>query len=323
MTSPVLSATNLGRVFRVGRGFSKAELHALSDVSLTCEQGKSLGVLGESGCGKTTLNRLLLDLDQPTDGEIAFRGKALNKMTRHERREYRRSVQPVFQNPFSSLSPRMKVRNIISEPLRAATDMTRTQIDERVDESLTSVGLQPRDGERLPNQFSGGQRQRIAIARAISSQPSLLLLDEPVSSQDISVRAQILNLLKGLQNTLGMGSLFISHDIATVRFMCDDVIVIYLGRIVEKGPASKICNTPDHPYTRALLAATLPADPDKHTGELKPIGEIPSPLNPPQGCAYHPRCPFAKDICRTTRPELKGPDDGTLTACHMTHAEDW
>ncbi|MCI5078111.1 oligopeptide/dipeptide ABC transporter ATP-binding protein [Oricola sp.] len=323
MSEPVLSTRGLGRVFRVRGHDGPAELHALSEIEITCHPGRSLGVLGESGCGKTTLNRILLALDKPTTGEVAFRGKALGSLSRREMRDYRRSVQPVFQNPFSSLNPRMRVKHIVAEPLVAATGMSRADIRARVAEVLSAVGLPPEDGERFPNQFSGGQRQRIAIARAISSSPQLLLLDEPVSSQDISIRAQILNLLKELQEDFGIGSVFVSHDLATVRFMCDEVIVIYLGRIVEHGPVGKICETPDHPYTRALLAAALPADPDRQEAGIKPIGEIPSPLDPPAGCAYHPRCPFARDICKAERPRLTDPGDGSQVACHMTHAKDW
>ena len=323
MSEAILSTRGLGRVFRV-RGHGRAtELHALSDIEIACHPGRSLGVLGESGCGKTTLNRILLALDQPTYGEVAFMGKPLRALSSTEIRAYRRAVQPVFQNPFSSLNPRMKVKHIVAEPLIAATGMSRAEIRARVAEVLSAVGLAPEDGERYPNQFSGGQRQRIAIARAISSSPKLLLLDEPVSSQDISIRAQILNLLKELQEDFGIGSVFVSHDLATVRFMCDEVIVIYLGRVVEQGPVGKICETPDHPYTRALLAAALPADPDRQESSIKPIGEIPSPFDPPAGCAYHPRCPFARDICRTERPILADSGDGGRVACHMTHAEDW
>ncbi|MFZ2102654.1 MAG: oligopeptide/dipeptide ABC transporter ATP-binding protein [Oricola sp.] len=323
MTEPVLSTRGLGRVFRVRGHHGMAELHALSDIEIACHAGRSLGILGESGCGKTTLNRILLMLDRPSSGEVAFRGKPLGMLTPQERRDYRRSVQPVFQNPFSSLNPRMTIRRIVAEPLEASTGMSRADIRKRVDEVLSAVGLSPEDGARYPGQFSGGQRQRIAIARAISSSPQLLLLDEPVSSQDISIRAQILNLLKELQEDFGMGSVFVSHDLATVRFMCDEVIVIYLGRVVEQGPVGKICETPDHPYTRALLAAALPADPDRQERGTKPIGEIPSPIDPPSGCAYHPRCPFAKEVCRVTRPLAKDPGDGSRVACHMIHAEDW
>ena len=215
MSEAILSTRGLGRVFRVRGHGGATELHALSDIEIACHPGKSLGVLGESGCGKTTLNRILLALDQPTSGEVAFMGKPLGALSSSEMKAYRRVVQPVFQNPFSSLNPRMKVKHIVAEPLIAATGMSRAEIRARVAEVLSAVGLAPEDGERFPNQFSGGQRQRIAIARAISSSPKLLLLDEPVSSQDISIRAQILNLLKELQEDFGIGSVFVMLDART------------------------------------------------------------------------------------------------------------
>ena len=316
--TPILSARALGRTFRTKGG----DLHALSDISISCAPGKSIGVVGESGCGKTTLNRLLLFLDRPTQGEVLFKGTALHQLDSEGRRAYRRAVQPVFQNPYSSLNPRMRTRRIIAEPLRASGDMSRAQVEARVDEVLEQVGLSASVGDRLPSEFSGGQRQRIAIARALASRPELLLLDEPVSSQDISIRAQILNILKDLQQDYGLATLFVSHDLATVRFMCDEVVVIYLGRIVERGPAAKICTRPDHPYTRALLAAALPADPDAPRAETAPMGELPSPLNPPKGCAYHTRCPFAQAICKTQPPAEQATAEGSV-ACHMVQADTW
>ena len=318
MTDAVLETRGLGRVFKVRKG----ELHALTDVSLACIAGQSLGIVGESGCGKTTLNRLLLMLDNPTSGEILFKGKNLATLSANERSAYRRAVQPVFQNPYSSLNPRMKVRRIIAEPLAAGGTMSRQEISDRVGEVLQQVGLPPEAAERLPSEFSGGQRQRIAIARALASKPELLLLDEPVSSQDISIRAQILNIIKDLQDEYQLATLFISHDLATVRFMCDEVVVIYLGRVMERGPAAKICTAPDHPYTRALLASSLPADPDAPEQETQPMGELPSPLNLPSGCVYHTRCPFAREVCKREKPDLRETGDGAV-ACHMTQTEGW
>lgn len=315
---PILSAENLGRTFKVKGG----ALHALADITLSCTKGKSIGIVGESGCGKTTLNRLLLMLDRPTTGTIRFKGTPLNTLTRDGQRAYRRAVQPVFQNPYSSLNPRMSTRRIIAEPLRATGALGRSEIDDRVHEVLTQVGLTASVADRLPSEFSGGQRQRIAIARALASKPELLLLDEPVSSQDISIRAQILNIIKDLQCDYGLATLFVSHDLATVRFMCDEVVVIYLGRVVERGPAAKICAQPDHPYSRALLAAALPADPDAPETDTPPMGELPSPLSPPTGCAYHTRCPFAQPICKITRPQEQPRAAGSV-ACHMVHDPAW
>ncbi|SMH38911.1 ABC transporter ATP-binding protein [Maritimibacter sp. HL-12] len=315
----ILSTHALGRTFRTRGG----PLHALSDVSIDCMPRHSLGVVGESGCGKTTLNRLILMLDTPTEGEVRFKGKPLRMLSVAERRAYRRAVQPVFQNPYSSLNPRLRVRRIIREPLAANTDLSGPQIDARVDEVLEAVGLTARDANRLPAEFSGGQRQRIAIARALASKPELMLLDEPVSSQDISIRAQILNVLTELRDEYGLATLFVSHDLATVRFMCDEVVVIYLGRIVEHGPANLICTAPRHPYTQALLAATLPADPDAPAMAVPPEGEIPSPLAPPPGCAYHTRCPFAREICRSVRPRAEADEAGGAVACHMVNQGGW
>lgn len=311
MNTVILDAQNVERTFATRGG----PLHALSDISLACLAGQSLGLVGESGCGKTTLNRLLLALDKPTAGRVRFKGQDLVKLSRSDKLSYRLAVQPVFQNPYSSLNPRMQVRRIIGEPL-VVSGMAKSAINERVDEVLTQVGLSPEVGDRLPVEFSGGQRQRIAIARALASRPELLLLDEPVSSQDISIRAQILNILKDLQEEYGLATLFVSHDLATVRFMCDEVAVMYLGRIVETGPADRICSMPDHPYTRALLSATLPLDPDA-VANTPPIGELPSPLNPPSGCAYHTRCPNAEDVCRTEQPILRKTETGTV-ACHLS-----
>ena len=318
MTDAILSATGAGRTFETRGG----RVHALADVDLACVPGRSLGVVGESGCGKTTLTRLLLGLDAPTSGEVRFRGTPITALKGAERKAYRRAVQPVFQNPYSSLNPRLTVGRIVGEPLEVAAEMPRRQRHERVAEVLTAVGLSPDDAARAPAHFSGGQRQRIAIARAIASKPDLLILDEPVSSQDISIRAQILNLLKDLRDAYGLATLFVSHDLATVRFMCDEVLVIYLGRVVERGSGETICTAPRHPYTRALLAAALPPDPGAPVADV-PRGEVPSPLNPPPGCPYHRRCPVAKELCAAERPALLPVPDGGAAACHMVHAEEW
>lgn len=321
MTGAILSARNLGRVFSVRHRGRKQDLHAVSDLDMDLMPGKTLGVVGESGCGKTTLNRMLLLLDTPTTGAVLFNGADCAGLTPEARQEFRRAVQPVFQNPFSSLDPRMRVGQIIAEPLSTIPGMTRQAIALRVGEVLEAVGLKATDARRFPNEFSGGQRQRIAIARAIASKPKVLMLDEPVSSQDISIRAQILNILKDLQDEYGLGCIFISHDLATVRFMADDVIVMYLGRVVERGTARAICTSPSHPYTKALLAAALPPDPDAPQAELPPQGEIPSPLDPPPGCPYHTRCPLRFDRCDKERPAMHPTPHGGAAACHLLDPE--
>lgn len=321
MSETILSASGLGRVFKVRHKGKDQDLHAVTDLDLTLEAGRTLGVVGESGCGKTTLNRMLLLLDHPSEGEVRFRGKPAGELTSAEKREFRRAVQPVFQNPFSSLDPRMRVGKIIAEPLATIAGMSKAERDNRVGEVLEAVGLRAEDAHRFPNEFSGGQRQRIAIARAIASKPEVLMLDEPVSSQDISIRAQILNILKDLQDEYGLGCVFISHDLATVRFMAHDVIVMYLGRVIERGSAEAICTTPSHPYTKALLAAALPPDPDALPPELPPQGEIPSPLDPPSGCAYHTRCPLKMDVCEKKRPAMLAAPHGGHAACHLLDPE--
>ncbi len=321
MSGAILSARGLSRVFKVKHNGRQQDLHAVTEVDLDLLPGRTLGVVGESGCGKTTLNRLLLLLDTPTTGQVQFHGEPSTTLSPQAKREFRRAVQPVFQNPFSSLDPRMRVGSIIAEPLSTITDLTRQQIEDRVGEVLEAVGLRREDARRFPNEFSGGQRQRIAIARAIASRPRVLMLDEPVSSQDISIRAQILNILKDLQDEYGLGCVFISHDLATVRFMADDVIVMYLGRIIERGSAEAICTTPSHPYTRALLAAALPPDPDAPPPDLPPQGEIPSPLDPPPGCPYHTRCPLRFDRCSSVRPPMFAAPHGGAAACHLLDPE--
>ena len=321
MSAGILSARGLGRVFKVRHNGRQQDLHAVTDVDIDLLPGRTLGIVGESGCGKTTLNRLLLLLDTPTTGEVLFRGEAAATLSPQAQREFRRAVQPVFQNPFSSLDPRMRVGAIIAEPLSTIAGLTRRQVEERASEVLEAVGLQPADARRYPNEFSGGQRQRIAIARAIASRPQVLMLDEPVSSQDISIRAQILNILKDLQDEYGLGCIFISHDLATVRFMADDVVVMYLGRVIERGSAEAICKAPSHPYTRALLAAALPPDPDAPQPDLPPQGEIPSPLDPPPGCPYHTRCPLRFDRCHQVRPPMFPSPHGGMAACHLLDPE--
>ncbi|MGQ9427376.1 ABC transporter ATP-binding protein [Gilvimarinus sp. F26214L] len=302
--SAILSARGLSRHFEVDGG----TLKAVSNVDLEIFPRETLAVVGESGCGKSTLSRLLLALTPPTSGSLCFDGRNTAEMSREEWRRFRREVQPVFQNPYASLNPRMRVEGIVAEPLRVAgsgADRSRKEVKRRVGEALEATGLSASDGEKYPHQFSGGQRQRIAIARAIISRPRLIVLDEPVSSQDISIQAQILNLLKDLQDALGISYLFIAHDLATVRFMSDRLAVMYLGKVVESGPCEVVFAEPFHPYTRALLASALP----EHPGDRQTIpglyGEIPSPLHPPAGCRFHTRCPAAVPECSNSEPSLQ------------------
>ncbi len=316
MTAPLLEAKELSQHFSVKRGFlERGIVRAVDGISLELRAGETLGLVGESGCGKTTLMRLLLNLLIPSEGRIQFKDRDLQSLSEPERREYRRAVQPVFQNPFSSLDPRMRVERIISEPLRVNTSLGKIAVAERVSEVLHMVGLHAGDAEKYPHEFSGGQRQRIAIARALASEPQIMILDEAVSSQDISIRAQILNLLKDLKARFSLSYLFVAHDLATMRYMSDRIAVMYLGKIVETGTSEAVCTRPLHPYTQALFDACLPDDPDA-VAKVPPLsGEVPSPLDPPSGCRFRTRCPHARAECAIGEPALKKVAHGHQVAC--------
>jgi oligopeptide/dipeptide ABC transporter ATP-binding protein len=306
-----------GNVFRRRTGTVKA----VDGISINIMPGETYSLVGESGCGKTTTSRMLLMADQPTEGNIYFDDRPMNQFSGAERRNFKASVQAVFQDPWSSLNPRMRVDHIVSEPLITHQRLSRSAVRAQVQELLQVVGLHPFHAERYPHEFSGGQRQRIAIARALSTRPKLIVLDEPVSALDVSIRAQILNLLKELQSTYELSYLLIAHNLATVRYMSHTVGVMYLGKIVEEAPPIELFTNAQHPYTRALISASLPAHPRRQREEIVLTGEVPSPLNPPTGCAFHPRCPFVMEHCAIDVPALVEHQPGHATACHLYDAE--
>jgi dipeptide transport system ATP-binding protein len=306
MTAPVLVARDLTRHYEVSRGPLKkpALVKALNGASLEVHAGETLAVVGESGCGKSTLARVLTMIEPPTSGELEIDGKRIDIARGRPSAELRRSVQIVFQNPYGSLNPRKTVADMLDEPLRLNTGLSRAARREKVLEMITKVGLRPEHADRYPHMFSGGQRQRIAIARALMLNPRILVLDEPVSALDLSIRAQILNLLADLQEEFGLAYIFISHDLGVVRLIADQVMVMYFGRPVEEGPAEAVFAEPRHPYTRALFSATPVADPGRQKLRIKLEGEPPSPLSPPGGCPFHPRCPLRIERCVAEYPEI-------------------
>ncbi len=301
---------------RVLSGGGRVTLKAVDGVSFDIPKGRTFSLVGESGCGKTTVARLVVGLYQPTAGEIEFEGTALTALRdRRAMAPFRKRLQMIFQDPYASLNPRWRVADIVSEPIRAHRLLSgKDAVRARVDELLEQVRLSPQDGEKFPHEFSGGQRQRISIARALASNPEFLVCDEPTSALDVSVQAQILNLMKDLQRALGLTYLFISHDLAVVYYVSDFLGIMYLGRLVEWGTARELFHKPRHPYTRMLLDA-IP-DLDMTGRQRTPVaGEVPSPITPPAGCHFHPRCPFAEDRCRREAPGLLTQSDGAV-ACH-------
>jgi oligopeptide/dipeptide ABC transporter ATP-binding protein len=317
--APLLEAAGITKHFPVRRGrlgWSRAVVRAVDAISFQIDAGTTLGLVGESGCGKTTTSRLVLGLERPTTGVIRFQGDEIGRLDREGWRRYRRSVQAVFQDPYASLDPRMRIGAIIAEPLVINERAGRAGRHRRVRELLELVALPERSVDLFPHEFSGGQRQRIAIARALALSPKLIVLDEPVSALDVSIRAQILNLLHDLQKRLGVSYLFIAHDLAAVAHMSDTVAVMYLGKIVEWGEATQVALEPKHPYTKALFAAALPIDIDRRPPEVLLSGEVPSPLDPPSGCRFHPRCPYVMPTCAREEPRLES-KDGRLVACHL------
>jgi oligopeptide/dipeptide ABC transporter ATP-binding protein len=317
--TPLLEARGLTKHFAVGRGFlgrGGGVVRAVDDIAFAIEPGRTLGVVGESGCGKTTTAKLVLRLEKPTAGQILFQDQDVAGLEGDGLRFYRKSVQAVFQDPFASLNPRMRVDAIIAEPLVTHERIDGPAVAARVAKLLDVVGLPARSRDLFPHEFSGGQRQRIAIARALAISPRLVVLDEPVSALDVSIRAQILNLLRDLQRELGLSYLFIAHDLAAVAHMSHVIAVMYLGRIVEIGEATQVALAPQHPYTQALFAAALPSHPDERREDVPLSGEVPSPLNPPSGCRFHPRCPKVMPSCSQEEPKLKLATKRQV-ACHL------
>ena len=316
----LLEVRGLKKYFPVLQGiWSKVIGHvkAVDDVSFSVAEGETFGLVGESGCGKSTISKMVLRLEEATSGEILFRGKNIFHLGNRDLGQYRSSVQAVFQDPTSSLNPRMRIREIVTEPLVVNESLSGQALQEKLEEALSQVGLNAEAAKLFPHEFSGGQRQRIAMARALIVRPGLIILDEPVSALDVSIQAQIMNLLKDLQARLGVAYLFIAHNLATVRYMSHQIGVMYLGKLVERGPAREVFAHRLHPYSQVLFSAALPFHPDTPYEDVNLQGEVPSPLNPPSGCHFHPRCPQAVKICSEVEPSLGEVSPGHSISCHL------
>ncbi len=320
---PLLDVRNLVMHFPLTQGiiFQKkvGAVQAVDGISLAVNRGETLGLVGESGCGKSTTGRAILQLYKPTAGEVIFNGRDLTKLDGGEMRKMRRHLQMIFQDPYASLNPRMTVGSIVSEPMQIHNLVPKNQRNQRVQELLQTVGLNPYFANRYPHEFSGGQRQRIGISRALAANPDFIVCDEPVSALDVSIQAQIVNLLEDLQNEFGLTYLFIAHDLSVVRHISDRVAVMYLGKIVELADRNALYEDPLHPYTKALLSAVPIPDPVIERGRERIIltGDVPSPINPPSGCHFHTRCPYVMDVCKQIDPILADQGERHLVACHL------
>ena len=321
MTEALLRVTGLKKHFPVLGGLLSREVgrvYAVDGVSFTVNRGETLGLVGESGCGKSTTGRCVMRLIEPTSGEIVFDGRDVTNVGGSELRAIRRNMQLVFQDPFASLNPRMTIGAILGEAfIIHKLAASASERDDRVASLLVKVGLKAEHMRRYPHEFSGGQRQRVAIARALAVEPKLIVCDEPVSALDVSIQAQVLNLLEDLQSELNLTYLFVAHDLSVVEHISDRVAVMYLGRIVELASAGDLYRRPQHPYTKALLSAVPIPDPKMKRKRIRLLGDVPSPMNPPQGCHFHTRCPVAEPRCRQITPELKQGSDGHFVACHL------
>ncbi|NDI33485.1 ABC transporter ATP-binding protein [Chengkuizengella sediminis] len=318
MNQPLIEVKNLKKHFQVGRG---KVLKAVDGVNFTIQNGETLGMVGESGCGKSTVGRTMLRLYEPTCGEMLVNGENMFSLSSKELKQKRRDMQMIFQDPYASLNPRMTVRDIIAEPLDIhKLSSSKQDRVKRVEELLDLVGLNPDHANRYPHEFSGGQRQRIGIARALAVNPKFIICDEPISALDVSIQAQVVNLLKDLQNKLGLTYLFIAHDLSMVKHISDRVIVMYLGNIVELADSHTLYKDPLHPYTKALMSAIPIPDPDVEEQREGTVltGDLPSPINPPSGCAFRTRCPIASDKCEEIKPEFQEIKPGHWAACHYT-----
>jgi len=318
---PVIQLDHVAKSFPVTRGLilkkQVGRVRAVDDISFEILEGETFSLVGETGCGKTTTARLILRIETPTAGRVLWEGADVHQLSGSRLKDFRTSVQAVFQDPWSSLNPRMRVGSIIMEPLIYHRRLSRAEAKAQLETLMQDVGLHPHQADHFPHEFSGGQRQRIAIARALSLRPQVIVLDEPVSSLDVSIRAQIMNLLRNLQKRFGLSYLLIAHSLATARHMSNQVAVMYLGKIVERAPSRDLFDDPMHPYTQALIASSLPLRPDSSHPEPPVVGEVPSPIDPPAGCSFHPRCPFAMERCRQETPELRELKPGHWVACHL------